>query len=105
MVRPLYVLMELYAQYDPSFLLPCAPKSNLGFGQFLHVDDEWSERILEIQRNDREHGISDVSSVLLEAAPQMTDFRLSAQISLQLQALLRDQPETFQVRLRTGDEK
>ena len=45
MVRPLFALLQLYSQYDPSILLPRPPKSSLGYGQFRQVDEGWTETL------------------------------------------------------------
>ena len=98
MVKPLYILMELFYQYDSSFLLPQPPKGSLGYGQFLHVDDEWSNRIAQIQQANREYEMSDTSAMLsmTEGRTMNTDFRLQAQLSLQSRELRRTH-EVFEV--------
>lgn len=97
-VKPLYILMELFYQYDSSFLLPQPPKGSLGYGQFLHVDDEWSDRIARIQQANREYEMSDTSTMLsmTDGHTMIADFRLQTQLSLQSRELRRTH-EVFEV--------
>ena len=92
--------MELYYQYDSSFLLPQPPKGSLGYGQFLRVDEEWSDRIARIQQANREYEMSDTSAMLsmTEGHSMIADFRLQTQLSLQSRELRRTH-EVFEVYL------
>ena len=87
-----------YYQYDSSFLLPQPPKGSLGYGQFLHVDDEWSDRIARIQQANREYEMSDTSTMLsmTDGHTMIADFRLQTQLSLQSRELRRTH-EVFEV--------
>ena len=58
MVRPLFALLQLYSQYDPSLLLPRPPKSSLGYGQFRQVDESWSAALAALHRRAAESGES-----------------------------------------------
>lgn len=90
--------MELFYQYDSSFLLPQPPKGSLGYGQFLHVDDEWSDRIARIQQANREYEMSDTSTMLsmTDGHTMIAGFRLQTQLSLQSRELRRTH-EVFEV--------
>ena len=80
MIKPLYVLLQLYAQYDPSILLPKRPKMNLGYGQFQRIDEDWSARMQSIQRN-RDQMSNNPSQLSDETT--LLDFGMQRQVELE----------------------
>lgn len=89
MCRPLFALMELFHQYDPSHLLPKPPKGSIGYSQFLTVDSEWSEKIAHLQEArkefDHDRGDPEESQLSMMAGGQIrpTAFRLPSQLLFQ----------------------
>ena len=84
MIKPLYVLLQLYAQYDPSILLPRRPKMNSGYGQFQRIDEEWAERIHAVRQN---RDSPDTNLTQLEEST-LVDFRMQKQVELEQNAFL-----------------
>lgn len=81
MVRPLFSLIQLFDQYDSSTLLPPPPKSSLGYTQFVHVDDDWSQHIQHL----RDVASSTDETLLrsdVEGNMQIIDFKLPTQLHL-----------------------
>lgn len=99
MVRPLFALLQLYSQYDPSILLPRPPKSSLGYGQFRQVDEGWTETLATLHRHALETGETEKpenSEDGFEATPS-NSFRMSSQLSLQSHLLLSRSKHYFTV--------
>lgn len=81
MVRPLFSLIQLFDQYDSSTLLPPPPKSSLGYTQFVHVDDDWSQHIQHL----RDVASSSDETLLrsdVDGNAQIIDFKLPTQLNL-----------------------
>ena len=92
MIKPLYVMLQLYAQYDPSILLPRRPKMNSGYGQFQRIDEEWSERIRAVRQN---RDSSDPNLTQLGEESTFVDFRMQKQVELEQNACLEKEERFF----------
>ena len=93
--KPLFLLLHLYSQYDPSIVLPLPPKSNIGYSQFKHVDDNWREIISLLQQINQDETIES-SSILLDKRKYI-HFRMNSQLFFQFHSSLDFDETTFQV--------
>lgn len=94
-IKPLYILLQLYSQYDPSILLPLPPKTNIGYAQFQHVDDSWNEVISLLHQVNQNETIES-SSILLDRKKYI-DFRMNSQLFFQTNYSLSLQESKYQV--------
>ena len=94
-IKPLYLLLQLYAQYDPSIVLPLPPKTNIGYAQFQHIDDGWSEVISLLQRVNQDETME--SSAILLDKKKYIDFRMNSQLFFQSNYSLSMQESKYQV--------
>lgn len=99
MVRPLFALLQLYSQYDPSLLLPRPPKSSLGYGQFRQVDESWSAALAALHRRAAESGESARGGETEDGSQPSAalSFRMGSQLSLQSHLLFARGKRFFQV--------
>ena len=91
-IKPLYLLLQLYSQYDPSILVPLPPKTNI---QFQHIDDSWNEMISLIQHINQVDSIE--SSTILLNQKKYIDFRMNSQLFFQTNFSLAIQDTYYQV--------